>query len=66
MLELTKLHLLTATQVIALLRQEAITVEDYARALLSRINERDSIVKAWVYLGELCFLCGRAINLRLY
>lgn len=41
MMELTKLYLWTATQIIALLRQSTITVEVYACALLSRIDERD-------------------------
>lgn len=53
MLESTKLYLLTATRVLALLRQNTITVEDYARSLLERVDERDNIVKAWQYLGKL-------------
>ena len=48
-----KLYLLTATRVLALLRQNTITVEDYARSLFYYIDERDSIVKAWTYLGKL-------------
>ncbi len=47
MQELTKLYLLTASRVIALLRQDAFTVEQYAHSLLGRIDERDNIVKAW-------------------
>jgi Asp-tRNA(Asn)/Glu-tRNA(Gln) amidotransferase A subunit family amidase len=27
-----------------------LTVEDYAKSLLSRINERDHVVKAWAFL----------------
>lgn len=44
---------LTATQVLELLRTNAITVEIYARSLLDRIKERDGIVKAWAYLGKI-------------
>ena len=62
MLAPTKLYLLTATQIVALLSQSTIAVEDHARALLSRIDERDSIVKAWVYLGELSSFCYYAID----
>lgn len=51
MQEPTKLYLLTATQIIALLKHNTITVEDYARSLLGRIDERDSTVKVWEYLG---------------
>lgn len=53
MSESTKHYLLTATQVLALIRSNTISVEDYARSLLSRIDDRDSIVKAWEYLGKL-------------
>ncbi|KAL8716099.1 MAG: hypothetical protein Q9220_000003 [cf. Caloplaca sp. 1 TL-2023] len=52
MLDMTRLYLLTATKILALIRQNAITVEDYAQSLLSRIEERDSIVQAWEYLGH--------------
>ncbi|CAI6337964.1 unnamed protein product [Periconia digitata] len=44
------LHTLTATQALNLLRNDTITVEEYARALLRRINERDDVVKAWAFL----------------
>lgn len=40
---------LTATQAVAEIRSGALTVEDYARSLLSRIKERDQ-VQAWAYL----------------
>lgn len=60
--EPTKLHLLTATQVLALLKQDTITVEDYARSLLGRINDRDSVVKAWAYLGKLPSSCHLAVD----
>ncbi|QSZ30985.1 hypothetical protein DSL72_000546 [Monilinia vaccinii-corymbosi] len=48
--ELTKLHLLTATRVLALLRQNMFTVEQYAHSLLGRIKGRDGMVKAWAYI----------------
>ncbi|KAL8849640.1 MAG: hypothetical protein Q9221_005407 [Calogaya cf. arnoldii] len=52
MTEPTKLYLLTVTQILALLKVNTITVEDYARSLLDRIDDRDSTVKAWEYLGK--------------
>lgn len=50
---MAKPYLLSATQVRALFRNNSITVEEYAISLLGRIEERDSIVKAWAFLGEL-------------
>lgn len=50
-----KLHTLTATQALTLIKHNSITVEEYARALLRRIEERDSTVKAWTYLGAALF-----------
>jgi hypothetical protein len=44
---------LTATQVLELLKNNAITVEAYARSLLNRIKENDGTVKAWAHLGKL-------------
>ncbi|KAM7188618.1 amidase signature domain containing protein, partial [Naviculisporaceae sp. PSN 640] len=41
---------LSANQVLQLVRTNTITVEDYAQALLSRIDTRNSMVKAWAYL----------------
>ncbi|KAL6363912.1 hypothetical protein LRP88_03338 [Fusarium phalaenopsidis] len=43
-------HKLTATQVLELLKNNAITVEAYARSLLDRIKENDGTVKAWAHL----------------
>lgn len=43
---------LTATQVVAQIRSGDLTVEQYARSLLSRIQERDPVVKAWAHLDE--------------
>ncbi|KAJ6186973.1 Amidase [Penicillium mononematosum] len=45
------LHLLTATQVRDMLQNNTITVEEYARSLLGRIEERNDTVKAWAFLG---------------
>ncbi|CAH0043789.1 unnamed protein product [Clonostachys solani] len=50
------LPFLTSTQALSLLKEKTITVETYAKRLLERIEERDGIVKAWTYLGELLFL----------
>ncbi|KAK5630414.1 hypothetical protein RRF57_006129 [Xylaria bambusicola] len=41
---------LTATQALSNIRNGSLTVEQYARSLLSRIQERDSAVQAWAYL----------------
>lgn len=42
---------LTAVEVAARIRSGNLTVEDYARSLLSRIKARDDAVKAWAYLN---------------
>lgn len=42
---------LTATEALQLLSNGTITVEEYARSLLGRIEERGDTVKAWAYLG---------------
>lgn len=42
---------LTATQVLAKYKDGSLTVEDYARSLLSRIEKRDAAVNAWAYLN---------------
>ena len=41
---------LTASQVVAAINGNQLTVEKYANSLLSHIRSRDSIVKAWAYL----------------
>ncbi len=46
------LYELTGTQVAELLNSNSITVEQYATALLGRIQVRDSTVRAWAYLGN--------------
>lgn len=51
------LHRLTATEVLSLLKDDKVSVVNYARDLLDRMDERDSTVKAWAYLGELPWSC---------
>ncbi|KAH7318108.1 amidase signature domain-containing protein [Stachybotrys elegans] len=46
----TPLYTLTGSQALALLKQNAVTVEGYASALLERIKDRDPTVRAWTYL----------------
>ncbi|TVY88508.1 Glutamyl-tRNA(Gln) amidotransferase subunit A [Lachnellula willkommii] len=41
---------LTASQALSLMQKGDLTVEDYAKSLLDRVNARDNIVKAWAYL----------------
>ncbi|KAL4875888.1 amidase signature domain-containing protein [Aspergillus karnatakaensis] len=43
---------LTATEALKLIKSNELTVQDYARSLLSRIESRDETVKAWAYLNE--------------
>lgn len=47
----TESYSLTATEVIAKIQDGELTVEQYATSLLTRIQERDPIVKAWVYIN---------------
>jgi hypothetical protein len=58
----TALYALTSTQVLELFKSNTITVEEYASSLLGYIEERNSTVKAWEYLGwftkELCPLAS--------
>ncbi|KAF2101792.1 amidase [Rhizodiscina lignyota] len=42
---------LTASEAATLMRNGDMTVEDYAKSLLSRIKQRDSEVNAWAYLN---------------
>jgi Asp-tRNA(Asn)/Glu-tRNA(Gln) amidotransferase A subunit family amidase len=41
---------LTASETLVLMKKGDLSVEDYAKSLLSRIKERDHVVKAWAYL----------------
>lgn len=38
---------LTATEVVSMISSGKLTVEDYAKSLLSRIRQKDPIVHAW-------------------
>ncbi|KAJ4215436.1 hypothetical protein NW759_009853 [Fusarium solani] len=54
---------LTATQVLELLKNNAITVEAYARSLLNRIKENDGTVKVWAHLDlDLVLSQARALD----
>ncbi|KAJ9137837.1 Amidase [Coniochaeta hoffmannii] len=41
---------LTATEAIARIKSDTLTVEAYAKSLLSRIQQRDPVVRAWAHL----------------
>jgi Asp-tRNA(Asn)/Glu-tRNA(Gln) amidotransferase A subunit family amidase len=43
---------LTATEALAKVKAGELSVEDYARSLLKRIDARDEIVQAWAYLDS--------------
>jgi len=47
---MTEPYRLTATQALSLIQNGSLTVEEYAKSLLSRIEARDHIVKAWACL----------------
>ncbi|KAK2594846.1 hypothetical protein QQS21_007434 [Conoideocrella luteorostrata] len=47
---LAKLWSLTAVEALNFIKEDLLTVEDYADALLSRVESRDSVVRAWQYL----------------
>lgn len=42
---------LTASEVLQAFSSDGLTVEDYAKSLLKRIEDRDEEVKAWAYLN---------------
>jgi Asp-tRNA(Asn)/Glu-tRNA(Gln) amidotransferase A subunit family amidase len=44
------LYRLTATEIVAKLKTGEATVQDYAKSLLSRIQDRDDAVQAWAHL----------------
>ena len=48
---MTEPYQLTATQALAKFKDASLTVEQYAKSLLSRIEARDPAVKAWAYLN---------------
>jgi Asp-tRNA(Asn)/Glu-tRNA(Gln) amidotransferase A subunit family amidase len=41
---------LTATQVLEKIKSGSLSVQDYARSLLGRIEKRDPVVKAWAFV----------------
>lgn len=41
---------LTASQALTQIRSGKLKIEDYALSLLSRINQRDGVIKAWAYI----------------
>jgi hypothetical protein len=51
----TALHRLSATEVLKLLKDDKFNVVTYARDLLDRIDNRESVAKAWTYLGEISY-----------
>ncbi|KAH8812613.1 amidase [Xylogone sp. PMI_703] len=48
---MTEPYRITASEASKLIRDGKLSVEDYAKSLLSRIKERDHVVKAWAYLN---------------
>ncbi|EEU42436.1 uncharacterized protein NECHADRAFT_40299 [Fusarium vanettenii 77-13-4] len=59
----SSLYKLTATEVLELLKNNTITVEEYARSLLDRIQENDGTVKAWAHLDpDLVLSQARALD----
>ena len=46
----SELYRLTAAEAANKIKQGEITVEEYARSLLKRIEARDEAVQAWAYL----------------
>jgi Asp-tRNA(Asn)/Glu-tRNA(Gln) amidotransferase A subunit family amidase len=54
---------LTASQALALMQKGDLTVEDYAKSLLTRVKARDGVVKAWAYLDpEFVFTQARKLD----
>ncbi|CAN9180157.1 unnamed protein product [Alternaria alternata] len=54
---------LTATEALSLISRDQLTVEDYAKALLDRIESRNTVVKAWQYLdADLVLSQARALD----
>jgi NCS1 family nucleobase:cation symporter-1 len=46
------LYRLTASEISAKIKAGEISVEEYAKSLLTRIESRDEAVQAWVYLNH--------------
>ncbi|KAH6994633.1 hypothetical protein EDB82DRAFT_502204 [Fusarium venenatum] len=49
------MYKLTATHALELINNNTISVEEYAKSLLDRIEERDLAAKAWAYLGAVLY-----------
>ncbi|KAF2125186.1 Asp-tRNA Asn/Glu-tRNA Gln amidotransferas-like protein subunit A [Dothidotthia symphoricarpi CBS 119687] len=49
---MTEYFRLTASQAQAKFKDESLSVEEYAKSLLSRIEARDPVVHAWAYLDQ--------------
>ncbi|KAE8449358.1 hypothetical protein EG329_008259 [Mollisiaceae sp. DMI_Dod_QoI] len=47
---MTEPYRLTASEALAQMKNGSLSVESYAKSLLSRIKDRDHVVKAWAYL----------------
>lgn len=45
------LYRLTATEVLAKVKANEVSVSEYAKSLLARIEARDELVQAWAYLN---------------
>ncbi|KAF9066353.1 amidase [Rhodocollybia butyracea] len=57
------LHRLNASEALQLIRDDRISVEQYAKSLLNRIQERDDQVQAWAYLDpELVLSQARSLD----
>ncbi|KAM0243990.1 hypothetical protein ACHAP5_006654 [Fusarium lateritium] len=48
---MTELYKLSATEVVAKTRDGHLSVEEYAQSLLTRIKERNPVVKGWAYIN---------------
>jgi Asp-tRNA(Asn)/Glu-tRNA(Gln) amidotransferase A subunit family amidase len=46
------LYRLTATEILTKIKAGEVSVEEYAKSLLGRIDARDKAVQAWVYLNS--------------
>jgi Asp-tRNA(Asn)/Glu-tRNA(Gln) amidotransferase A subunit family amidase len=45
------LYRLTATEILTKIKDSEVSVEEYAKSLLARIEARDDAVQAWAYLN---------------
>ncbi|GAA5859656.1 hypothetical protein JCM1840_006395 [Sporobolomyces johnsonii] len=62
-MSIPELYRLTASEALELIRANQITVEDYVKSLIKRIEERDAVVKAWAYFDpEFALQQARALD----